>query len=80
MYVYLPAYVSTAANIQLQRDDRARTVDKCKAVIHRVAGQLIQERKQKILDAENAGKTYEGRDLLTLMCPCSTLTLDQLLT
>lgn len=78
--MYMFVHVFTAANIQPQRDNRARTVDKCKAVIHRVAGQLIQERKQKILDAENTGKTYEGRDLLTLMCPCSTFALGQLLT
>ncbi|TCD65273.1 hypothetical protein EIP91_002834 [Steccherinum ochraceum] len=49
------------------RDHRTRTVERCKAVIHRVAGQLIQDKKKKILEAEMEGKIYEGRDLLTLL-------------
>ncbi|KAH8102195.1 cytochrome P450 [Cristinia sonorae] len=49
------------------RDHRSRTVDKCKDIIYRVAGQLIQERKQKIQEAEEVGKTYDGKDLLTLL-------------
>ncbi|KAL4249351.1 cytochrome P450 family protein [Abortiporus biennis] len=49
-------------------DQSTRTVARCRAVIERVAGGLIQEKKRKILEAEKQGITEHGReDLLTLL-------------
>ncbi|CAL1713683.1 unnamed protein product [Somion occarium] len=48
-------------------DQATRTIQRCREVIERVAGQLIQEKKRKIAEAEKKGSTYEGRDLLTLL-------------
>lgn len=45
-----------------------RTVQRCKEVIHRVAGRLIQEKKEKISEGEKSGDPYDGKDLLTLLC------------
>jgi hypothetical protein len=36
-------------------------------VIHREARRIIEEKKQRIKEAEYNEKTYEGRDLLTLL-------------
>lgn len=41
-------------------------------MIQRVAGQLIQEKRQKLLEAEKDGSTYQAADLLTMLsrfCP-----------
>lgn len=46
---------------------RVRTVRRCQAVIRRVAGRLIQEKKRKILEAEEEASTYSGKDLLSLL-------------
>ncbi|TFY63818.1 hypothetical protein EVJ58_g3024 [Rhodofomes roseus] len=43
------------------------TVRRCQEVIRRVAGNLIQEKKRKIAEAEAQGKTHQGKDLLTLL-------------
>lgn len=52
---------------------------RCQEVIHRVAGNLIQEKKRKIAEAEAEGKTYQGKDLLsllrTLLCHLSLLAM-----
>ncbi len=40
---------------------------KSQAVIKRVAGRLIQEKKRKIEEAEKAGTTYGGKDLLSAL-------------
>ena len=45
-----------------------RTVHRCQEVIHRVAGQLVQEKKRKIVDGDKAGSAYAGKDLLSLLC------------
>ncbi len=37
-------------------------------MIQRVAGKLIQEKKRKMADAEEKGETYQGKDLLSLLC------------
>jgi hypothetical protein len=51
-----------------QPDKTVRTVQRCQEVIHRVAGRLIEEKKQKIAEGEKSGDPYEGKDLLTLLC------------
>ncbi|KAI0917626.1 hypothetical protein AcW1_007212 [Taiwanofungus camphoratus] len=48
-------------------DKAARTVSRCQEVIRRVAGQLVQEKKRKIAEAEAQGSTYQGKDLLSLL-------------
>ncbi|KAJ7262271.1 cytochrome P450 [Mycena haematopus] len=48
-------------------DRTVRTVQRCKEVIHRVAGRLIQEKKQKLSEGEKSGDPYDGKDLLTLL-------------
>jgi hypothetical protein len=50
-----------------QPDETVRTLRRGREVIHRVAGRLIQEKKQKIAEGEKSGDPYEGKDLLTLM-------------
>lgn len=45
-----------------------RTVRRCQEVIRRVAGQLVQEHKRKILEGEKGGSGFLGRDLLSLLC------------
>jgi hypothetical protein len=42
-------------------------VRKGRETVYRVARQLIQEKKERIQRGEETGKTYEGRDLLTLL-------------
>ncbi|CAA7263202.1 unnamed protein product [Cyclocybe aegerita] len=59
--IYLPSVSS------LFPDHTVRTVRRCQNVIHRVAGQLIQEKKAKIAQGEEDGVPYAGRDLLTLL-------------
>ncbi|KAJ3477945.1 hypothetical protein NLI96_g10112 [Meripilus lineatus] len=48
-------------------DQAERHIKKCRAVIERIAGGLIQEKKRKISEAEKVGSTYQARDLLTLL-------------
>ncbi|KAF9452348.1 cytochrome-450 hydroxylase [Macrolepiota fuliginosa MF-IS2] len=48
-------------------DKRQRTIERCQGTIRRVAGRLIQEKKRKIQEAANNGKTYGGKDLLSLL-------------
>ncbi|KAH9925072.1 cytochrome P450 [Amylocystis lapponica] len=48
-------------------DDTVRTVRRCQGVIQRVAGELIQEKKKKLAEADKAGSAYQGKDLLTLL-------------
>ncbi|KAJ7246433.1 cytochrome P450 [Mycena rebaudengoi] len=57
---------------QLFPDTAVRTVQRCQAVIHRVAGRLIQEKKQKIVEGEKSGDSYNGKDLLTLLLKSNT--------
>ncbi|RXW24956.1 hypothetical protein EST38_g866 [Candolleomyces aberdarensis] len=45
----------------------SKTVQRCQEVIHRVAGNLIQDKKAKIEEGVKSGKPYNGRDLLTLL-------------
>ena len=51
----------------LQPDKQFLAVRKGQATIQRVASQLVQEKKRKILEGERTGKSYEGKDLLTLL-------------
>jgi len=57
---------------QLFPDKTVRTVQRCQEVIHRVAGRLIQEKKQKIAEGEKSGDPYDGKDLLTLLLKSNT--------
>ncbi|KAF7336330.1 Cytochrome P450 [Mycena venus] len=57
---------------QLFPDTTVRTVQRCQEVIHRVAGRLIQEKKQKIAEGEKSGDSYDGKDLLTLLLKSNT--------
>ncbi|KAF9461315.1 cytochrome-450 hydroxylase [Collybia nuda] len=59
--IYLPYFSA------LFPDKSMRTVRRCQEVIHRVAGQLVQESKRKILDGEKSGSGFYSRDLLTLL-------------
>ena len=51
----------------IQSSERYDVVKKSQATIQRVAGRLIQEKKRKIEEAEKAGTTYGGRDLLSAL-------------
>ncbi|KAJ7045418.1 cytochrome-450 hydroxylase [Mycena alexandri] len=55
-------------------DKTVRTLDRCREVIHRVAGSLIQDKKQKIAEGEKSGDPYDGKDLLTLLLKSNTAT------
>ncbi|KAJ6586826.1 cytochrome P450 [Mycena vulgaris] len=55
-------------------DKTVRTVQRCQEVIHRVAGRLIQDKKQKIAEGEKSGDLYEGKDLLTLLLKSNAAT------
>lgn len=57
----------THYQLRTQPDDRVKTIQRCQAVIKRVAGQLIQEKKHKILESEKSGAMYQGNDLLSLL-------------
>nr|BAK09372.1 cytochrome P450 [Postia placenta] len=48
-------------------DKAVRTVRRCQGVIRRVAGQLVQEKKRKIAEAEASGVAHQGKDLLSLL-------------
>lgn len=50
-----------------QPGERFNVVKKSQEVIRRVAGRLIQEKKKKIEEAEKAGTTYGGKDLLSAL-------------
>jgi hypothetical protein len=50
-----------------QPDLAAKTVKRCHKVIWRVAGTLVQEKKKKVVDALQSGKSCEDKDLLALM-------------
>ncbi|KAJ3516711.1 hypothetical protein NMY22_g14142 [Coprinellus aureogranulatus] len=45
----------------------SETVDRCQKVIKRIAGNLIQEKKQKIQEGQRSGIPYAGKDLLSLL-------------
>ncbi|KAF7315365.1 Cytochrome-450 hydroxylase [Mycena indigotica] len=59
--IYLPSINKLFA------DETVRTVQRSQRVIRRVAGRLIQEKKQKIEAGELSGDPYDGKDLLTLL-------------
>ncbi|KAJ7209491.1 cytochrome P450 [Mycena pura] len=59
--IYLP-FVN-----ELFADETVRTKRRSQEVIHRVAGRLIQEKKQKIAEGEKSGEPYDEKDLLTLL-------------
>ncbi|EIN11806.1 cytochrome-450 hydroxylase [Punctularia strigosozonata HHB-11173 SS5] len=48
-------------------DKAVKVVRKSQAVIKRVAGELIQQKKRRMVEGERAGKPYEGRDLLSVL-------------
>ncbi|KAJ7132855.1 cytochrome P450 [Mycena crocata] len=66
--IYLPSIN------QLFPDETVRTVRRGREVIHRVAGRLIQEKKQKISEGEKSGDPYDGKDLLTLLLKSNAAT------
>lgn len=51
----------------LYPDKATITVSRCQKVIRRVAGQLVQEKKRKIMEGEKSGSAYAGKDLLSLL-------------
>ncbi|RDB16987.1 hypothetical protein Hypma_002672 [Hypsizygus marmoreus] len=55
-------------------DKAMRTVKRCQEVIHRVAGQLIQEKKRKVVEGEKSGSSFMGRDLLSLLLKSNVAT------
>ena len=54
----------------MQPDSVTRTVRRCREIIHRVAGQLVQEKKKKVMKGEKEGSAYGGKDLLSLLRKC----------
>lgn len=50
-----------------QPDKGTLAVDQGQETINRVARRLIQEKKRRIQEDEQNGKTHEGRDLLSLL-------------
>lgn len=54
----------------MQPSETRDFVAQCQTVIRRVAGQLIQEKKRKITEAEEKNQVYQGKDLLSLMREC----------
>ncbi|KAF7376063.1 Cytochrome P450 4F1 [Mycena sanguinolenta] len=65
--VFRTASLHIPADYQPAPDETVRTVDRCQEVIHRIAGRLIQEKKEKLSEGEKSGDPYDGRDLLTLL-------------
>ncbi|TFK54257.1 cytochrome-450 hydroxylase [Heliocybe sulcata] len=55
-------------------NEATRTVERAHEVISRVAGKLIQEKKQKIEEGERNGKGYHGKDLLSLLLKSNVAT------
>jgi hypothetical protein len=51
----------------MQPDKVTRTVRRCREIIHRVAGTLVQESKKKVMEGEKEGSAYGGKDLLSLL-------------
>lgn len=43
-------------------------MERCQDTIHRVAGQLVKDKKRKMEEVLSEGKSYEGKDLLSLLC------------
>lgn len=80
-YIYHPSILSLSVNkfmhnmVQMftisQPDEAMRTIQRGQQVIHRVAGNLIQEKKRKIVEGETKGSAYEGKDLLSRLCEYS---------
>ncbi|KAF5386081.1 hypothetical protein D9615_002473 [Tricholomella constricta] len=68
MNIYFPFLSS------LFPDKAMLTVDRCQKVIHRVAGQLIQENKRKIAESEKSGSPFLGKDLLSLLMKSNVAT------
>jgi hypothetical protein len=50
-----------------QSDKLTCAVRQGRETISRVANRLIQEKKQKIREDEESGRTHSGRDLLSLL-------------
>ncbi|XP_006461052.1 hypothetical protein AGABI2DRAFT_204483 [Agaricus bisporus var. bisporus H97] len=59
--IYLPWFN------KLFPDERQRLVERCQDTIHRVAGQLVKDKRHKMEEVLNEGKSYEGKDLLSLL-------------
>ncbi|KAF9227302.1 cytochrome P450 [Gyrodon lividus] len=55
-------------------DQRVKTVKRCQAVIHRVAGKLVQSKKARIMEGEKSGSSYAEKDLLTLLLKSNVAT------
>ena len=51
----------------LQPSKKQRTVKRCREVIRRVTGDIIQHKKRKIEEGMRDGKPYEAKDILTLL-------------
>lgn len=81
LYIYMPflfkLFVSgneellliflTSCGALIKPDAPMRAVNQGVEVIHRVAGRLVQERKQKIKEGEMSGNPYDGKDILSLL-------------
>ncbi|PPQ70689.1 hypothetical protein CVT24_000171, partial [Panaeolus cyanescens] len=66
MRIYMPRFSA------LIGDETFLTVQRCQEVIHRVAGNIIQEKKRKIFEGEVSGIPYDGKDLLSLLLKSNT--------
>ncbi|KAG6907916.1 hypothetical protein DXG01_006971 [Tephrocybe rancida] len=66
--IYFP-YIS-----RLFPDTITHTVERCQNTIHRVAGQLIQENKRRLYEAEKSGSPFVGKDLLSLLLKSNAAT------
>ena len=63
---------SCLTSLWMKPGERYGVIKKSQATIQRVAGQLIQEKKRKIQEAEKSGSAYIGKDLLSALRECST--------
>ncbi|KAH7888644.1 cytochrome P450 [Phlebopus sp. FC_14] len=59
---------------ELFPDKRVKTIKCCQAVIRRVAGKLVQQKKSRIVEGEKNGAGYAGNDLLSLLLKSNVAT------
>lgn len=60
----LPRFIR---DILSQPDTTIKAVARCQDVIKRVAGDLVRDRKRLVIEAQEKGGEYEGKDVLTLL-------------
>ena len=68
LFVRFPLGLVNLTLLMLDQSDKVtRAVHQGRETISRVANRLIQEKKQKIQEDKESGRTHSGRDLLSLL-------------